>query len=175
MPLLIVVVIFLLIDFFALFQIGSELGLLWTLLLVLGTAIGGLHLIRRQGVGALQRAQHKVNAGEPPGRELVSGAAILGGGVLLMAPGVVSDLIGLGCLVPSARRLMMRLILAIIGRRIQRRQAPFSEQNQASDESSSQPFSRPFSQQDGRHAHSGDADTPMEGDYIPRDDDPHRH
>lgn len=108
MPLLLLISLFTLLDFVVLFKVGSDIGLLATLLLILVTGIGGLHLIRREGAATLGRAREKLNAGELPSNELMTGAALIFGGALLMAPGFLSDAIGLACLLPNARRLMFR-------------------------------------------------------------------
>lgn len=49
MPILVFVSLFTLLDFVILFSIGSQIGLLITLLLVIGTGVVGLHLIRKEG------------------------------------------------------------------------------------------------------------------------------
>ncbi|MFO7909571.1 MAG: FxsA family protein, partial [Halomonas sp.] len=110
MPLLLVVSLFTLLDFVVLFSVGSEIGLLYTLILIFVTGVGGLHLIRREGAYNLARAREKLNAGELPSSELLTGAALIFGGALLMAPGFLSDALGLACLVPNARRLMLKLL-----------------------------------------------------------------
>ncbi|MYL24381.1 FxsA family protein [Vreelandella massiliensis] len=110
MPVLLFISLFTLLDFVVLFSIGGQIGLLATLLLILVTGIGGLHLIRREGASTLARAREKMNAGEIPSSELLTGAALIFGGALLMAPGFLSDAIGLACLLPNARRLMLKLL-----------------------------------------------------------------
>ena len=50
MPILVFISLFTLLDFILLFSIGSQIGLLTTLLLVLATGVIGLHLIRKEGV-----------------------------------------------------------------------------------------------------------------------------
>ena len=94
MPLLLFFSLFALLDFVILFSVGSEVGLLTTLLLVLATGFIGLHLIRREGTATLARAQQRFAQGEIPSSELMTGAALIFGGALLMAPGFLSD--GLG-------------------------------------------------------------------------------
>lgn len=110
MPILIFISLFTLLDFVVLFSIGSQIGLLTTLLLVLGTGFAGLHLIRKEGVATFARARQRMQAGEVPSSELLTGAALIFGGALLMAPGFLSDALGLACLIPSARQLMFKAL-----------------------------------------------------------------
>lgn len=106
MPFLLAFTIFALLDFVILFSVGSEIGLLTTLALVLATGFIGLHLIRREGVATFARAQERLARGEVPSSELLTGAALIFGGALLMAPGFLSDTLGFVCLIPNARRLL---------------------------------------------------------------------
>ncbi|MFI0471209.1 FxsA family protein [Halomonas sp. HMF6819] len=108
MPILLFISIFTLLDFVVLFSVGSHIGLMTTLILVLLTGFIGLHLIRREGVSTLARARSRMQAGEIPSSELFTGAALIFGGALLMAPGFLSDALGLACLIPNARRVMGR-------------------------------------------------------------------
>ncbi|MGQ7247127.1 FxsA family protein [Halomonas sp. V046] len=110
MPFLIVFTIFALLDFALLFSVGSQIGLLATIALVLATGFIGLHLIRREGMATFARAQERMSRGEIPSSELLTGAALIFGGALLMAPGFLSDALGFMCLIPDARRLMGKLL-----------------------------------------------------------------
>jgi len=119
MPFLLAFTIFALLDFVILFSVGSQIGLLTTLGLVLATGFIGLHLIRREGVATFARAQERLARGEVPSSELLTGAALIFGGALLMAPGFLSDTLGFICLIPNARRLLGKG-LARLGLRMKR-------------------------------------------------------
>lgn len=165
MPFLLLFTLFALLDFVILFSVGSQIGLLTTLLMVLATGFIGLHLIRREGVATLARAQERFARGEVPTGELLTGAALIFGGALLMAPGFLSDGLGLLCLIPDARRLLGKG-LARLGLRFQAapmgaggRQRPQADDwHQAGRDS-------------GEHsARATPQDGPLEGDFIPRGD-----
>lgn len=170
MPLLLFFSLFALLDFVILFSIGSEIGLLTTLLLVLATGFIGLHLIRREGTATLARAQQRFAQGEIPSSELMTGAALIFGGALLMAPGFLSDGLGLMCLIPNARRLLGKLLARIGikgqifgGASMGSRGPPPDGWEDASG-----------AKRDERHAkgtssHS-DEQAPLEGDFISRDE-----
>jgi UPF0716 protein FxsA len=90
--------------------VGRQVGVLATVLLVLGTSILGAVLLRVQGFGVLRRIQADMDAGRNPGRDIAHGAMILVAGVLLLLPGFVSDLLGLLLFIPPIRDLGWRLI-----------------------------------------------------------------
>jgi UPF0716 protein FxsA len=84
-------------------QVGGILGLWPTIALVLLTAIGGISLLRAQGLATLQRAQASIERGEAPLREVFDGACLLVAGVLLLTPGFVTDTLGLILFLPPVR------------------------------------------------------------------------
>lgn len=104
-----------LIEIYLLLRLMGSFGFFPTLGLLLLSASAGLAVIRHQGLSALIRAQQSMARGESPEREVVdSGIAVLGG-VLLVIPGILSDLLALPCLIPSLRtRLADRLIASRI-------------------------------------------------------------
>lgn len=93
-----------------LIRVGSVIGVLPTIALVIGTAAAGAWLLRREGLGVLARVRAALDAGQMPARELLDGAAILIGGVLLLTPGFITDALGLFCLLPATRRLLIDLL-----------------------------------------------------------------
>lgn len=100
-----------LLEIYLLLRLMGIFGFIPTLGFLLLTASAGLAVIRQQGMSALIRAQQTMTRGELPAREVIdSGIAVLGG-VLLVIPGILSDLLALPCLIPALRaRLADRLI-----------------------------------------------------------------
>ena len=90
--------------------VGSRIGVLATLGMVLFTAVVGSVLLRVQGFGLLRRIQTETDAGRVPGRELVHGAMILLAGFLLLLPGFVTDAVGFLLFVPAFRDWMWRAL-----------------------------------------------------------------
>ena len=80
-----------------LIQVGSAIGVLPTLLLVIGTAVLGSVLLRVAGVATAWRAREKLARGEMPEQEMFEGLLIAVGGGLLLLPGFISDVFGLLC------------------------------------------------------------------------------
>lgn len=93
------------VELFLLLQIGSWLGPTSTFLLILITGIVGAALAKREGLGVLTRLQEEMRQGMPPGSRLVEGVLVLVGGLLLITPGVFTDLVGFLLIAPPTRRL----------------------------------------------------------------------
>ncbi|WP_136246908.1 FxsA family protein [Halomonas borealis] len=169
MPFLALFTVFALLDFVLLFTVGSHIGLLTTLLLVLATGFLGLHLIRREGVATFARAQERMARGELPSGELLTGAALIFGGALLMAPGFLSDALGFMCLIPDARRLLGKL-LSRLGMRVQgvHMQGGAYQARQGSD-ADWQQAGEPHDTTRRSSTHD-DTDQPLEGDFISHDE-----
>ncbi|OLO03744.1 MULTISPECIES: FxsA family protein [Salinicola] len=108
MPLLFLLTIFAIADFALLFTIGAKIGLLASLIWIVVSAAFGIHLIRRESLITLQRARERMAAGQIPSDELLAGASFLFAGILLIAPGFLSDIVGLLCLIPGSSRLLRR-------------------------------------------------------------------
>jgi len=100
--------LFPLLELAVLIQVGSAIGVLPTLLLVIGTAILGSVLLRVAGVATAWRARERLARGELPEQEMLEGLLIAVGGGLLLLPGFISDAFGLLCLLPFTRRLFIR-------------------------------------------------------------------
>lgn len=90
-----------------------------TVLIVLVTGVVGATLARRQGRKALRRIADTIDEGRMPGAELIDAALILVAGVLLVMPGVTTDLAGLLLLFPFGRALARRWLLARFRRRVE--------------------------------------------------------
>lgn len=90
--------------------IGGQIGVLYTLGMILLTAIIGSILLRWQGFQILSKLQQESQAGRVPGKELVHGAMILVAGVLLLTPGFVTDSIGFLLFVPGVRSIIWSAI-----------------------------------------------------------------
>jgi UPF0716 protein FxsA len=98
-------------------QVGQAIGVLNTFgLLVLSGIIGGW-LMKREGLAVWRRAQASVERGQVPTKELIDGVLILGGGALMVAPGFITDIVGMLLLLPPVRAA----IRALVRRRIARR------------------------------------------------------
>lgn len=91
-------------DLWVLTTLGGRLGWGSTILLVVASAALGATLARREGIAAWGRIQSRLASGAVPGRELVEGLIVLASAVLLVAPGFLTDALGLLGLLPPVRR-----------------------------------------------------------------------
>ena len=73
---------------------GHLIGVWLTLLLILVTGALGLFLAKRQGIETWRKAQEQMQYGYMPGNEIIDGICILIGGIFLVLPGLISDVIG---------------------------------------------------------------------------------
>jgi len=111
MPLLLFVIVPL-IELYLIIVVGGAIGAIWTVLLVILTAVIGVSLLRIQGMSTLTRAQRNMAQGQIPAMEMMEGIALAVAGVLLITPGVITDAIGFLFLLPSSRQAIIRYILA---------------------------------------------------------------
>lgn len=86
--------------------VGSEIGVLATLALIVLSAVLGFVLLRIQGIGLLQRIKTESAAGRVPDRELVHGAMLVMAAILLIVPGFITSTIGLLLFVPFVRDIV---------------------------------------------------------------------
>lgn len=100
----IILIAFPLLELYVLIKVGMLIGALPTVILVVGTAVLGSLLMRHQGWSNYQRMQQSIARGEVPAQEMMEGVAILSGALLLLLPGLITDVVGLFCLIPFIRR-----------------------------------------------------------------------
>ncbi len=105
--LLILFIVMPIVEMWVLIEVGSRIGALPTIGLVLLTAMVGLALLRQQGFSTLLRANQRLESGELPAQEVAEGLMLAIGGALLLTPGFVTDSIGFACLLPQSRRWMV--------------------------------------------------------------------
>lgn len=86
-----------------LIKVGTVIGALSTVGLVLLTAVIGAALLKQQGLATLTRANQRLNSGELPAQEVAEGLILAVGGALLLTPGFITDTIGFLCLIPGTR------------------------------------------------------------------------
>ncbi len=98
------------IELVLLIEIGSRIGTLSTLALIVVTGVVGAQLAGRQGLDVLRRIQRETSEGRLPAVSLIDGAFILVAGALLVTPGILTDVVGLLCLVPAFRRRVGRAL-----------------------------------------------------------------
>ncbi|HWD04597.1 MAG TPA: FxsA family protein [Amycolatopsis sp.] len=104
----VVFLLYVIAEFAAIWAVGSLVGVLGTIALLLAGAFVGSWLARREGGKAMRAFVSKAQSGRPADKELTDGMLIAVGGILIMVPGFVSDLLGLFVLLPPSRALVRR-------------------------------------------------------------------
>jgi UPF0716 protein FxsA len=97
-----------LIELAILIKLGSLVGLLPTIALVIVTGVAGASLARSQGLRVLLQIRQELAAGRVPVDRLMDGLLILIAGALLLTPGLLTDLVGLAVLIPGPRDFVKR-------------------------------------------------------------------
>ena len=103
-----------LLELYILIKIGGYLGAFPTVALVVFTALLGLVLARFEGLKTLQQISQSLSQGIVPAEEMVDGVLIFVGGILLIIPGVLTDLFALILLIPYTRTIFQALAPAPI-------------------------------------------------------------
>ena len=65
-----------------------------------------MFLAKRQGIETWRKAQEQMQYGYMPGNEIIDGICILIGGIFLVLPGLISDVIGIILLLPLTRNML---------------------------------------------------------------------
>lgn len=101
-----------------LLELKGYIGLLATVSLVLCTGFAGATLARAQGTQALFQVRQSLRGGSFPADELLDGVLILGGGLLLLTPGMLTDMAGFAALIPFSRRRLRDGLKKAVRRRV---------------------------------------------------------
>ncbi|AXH95240.1 FxsA family protein [Ornithinimicrobium avium] len=112
--LLVALVLLPLLEIVVLIAVGRSIGLGWTILLLIGMAVVGTWLARRETgrtFGALRRA---VDSGRMPTDEATDAMLVGLGAFLLILPGFLSDVVGLVLILPFTRPLARRLLQLVV-------------------------------------------------------------
>ena len=107
-------------EVYVLVQVGERIGAVWTVLILVAEAVLGAWLTRREGARAWRALDGAFRGGRVPTGELADAALVLVGGVLLMLPGFVTDVLGLFFLVPFTRPFARKVVAFFVARRLSR-------------------------------------------------------
>ena len=104
---LILIVLIPILEIYLFIKIGSEIGAFLTIFLVFVTAILGLLYARIEGFNTLRNGVQKILENKVPLYEIISGAALAIGALLLILPGFATDFVGLILIFPFTRKLIL--------------------------------------------------------------------
>ncbi len=94
-----------LVEILILIKLGEVMGFWPTILLVIGTGFVGAYLARLYGLTIWFQIQQELQMGRMPAEKLVDGLLILVGGIVLLTPGLLTDILGILLLIPMTRQI----------------------------------------------------------------------
>jgi len=109
--LLIIFVLVPILELAVIIQVGQEIGVWWTIAILIADAVLGSLLLRSQGRIAWRRFNVTLQAGRPPAREVLDGVLVIFGGAFLLTPGFITDIFGVIFLLPPTRAIVRRLLV----------------------------------------------------------------
>jgi UPF0716 protein FxsA len=118
MRLLLLLVVTPIIELFLLVKMSEFTGWPFTILLTIVTGVVGSRLAKRQGWMTFQRIQQEMSGGRMPTDSLIDAFMILAAGLMLMTPGILTDLAGFSLLIPTCRRLYRGWLIAWFKRNV---------------------------------------------------------
>jgi UPF0716 protein FxsA len=101
-------------EFVVFVLVANWIGVGWTILATLATSALGILLLGRQGTKALADLRERARSRRSPGRELGDAGLVAAGGLLMVLPGFLGDLVGLLCLLPVTRGLVRGVLTRLV-------------------------------------------------------------
>lgn len=97
------------IDLYLLVQVADMVGFWQVLGIIILTGVVGAEIVRREGLYVLRKIQRSVTAGEIS-RNMLEIGLLLGGGILLLVPGLITDVAGITIIIrPVRERIAARI------------------------------------------------------------------
>ena len=107
-----------LLEVLVIIAVGRAIGGWPTFFLLLAESAFGAWLVRHEGGRAWQSLQTALTTGRMPSRQLADAVLVLVGGVLLLAPGFLTDIVGFFLVLPFTRPAARRALEAVVARRL---------------------------------------------------------
>ncbi|MFT8320393.1 MAG: FxsA family protein [Bacillus sp. (in: firmicutes)] len=101
--------------------LGKFMGIPETIFFIFATGLIGAVLLKKQGLKAYKNVQEKLRMGEMPGDAILDGLCVLAGGILLLLPGFLSDILGAIILFPPTKKVIKQLLIRSMQRKIQKK------------------------------------------------------
>ena len=106
------------IEIWGLIALGGWIGAWKTIALILLTGVLGAYLARREFTRVWAEANRQFASGRIPGHSMIDGLCVFAGGILLLTPGLFTDLLGFLLLVPPTRRIARNWVIRLMRRRL---------------------------------------------------------
>lgn len=111
LPLLLVIPV---LEIYILIKAIKNLGLIETIVLILLTAVAGIYLAISEGKLILKSINRALSHRKVPGDDILSGLCILIGGLLLLLPGILTDIVGVTMVLPVTRKFYKGLLKTLL-------------------------------------------------------------
>jgi len=98
------------IELFILLEVGKNIGVIFTIAIVIFTGVFGAYLVKTQGFNLLFSIKTKINSGVIPTDSLIEGLLVLIGGTFLITPGLITDIIGFLLIIPQSRIFIFKYV-----------------------------------------------------------------
>ena len=108
--LVLLVIITSILDLYILINASQAIGFGKTMLFIILTGIAGYYLAKSEGRLVIRSINREIAQGNLPGNKLLTGFTILIGGLLLLMPGIVTDIIGITMVIPGTRNFYKQYI-----------------------------------------------------------------
>ena len=100
------------IEIYLMIKVGGIIGALNTILVIFFTAITGVYFAKIAGLSTLRSGFNQLVKNEIPIYEIISGAALAFAAFLLILPGFLTDIVGFLLIIPTTRKVFIKLIAA---------------------------------------------------------------
>ena len=108
------------IDLYILIKASQSMGFWTTIFLIIATGIAGYYLARSEGKVVISSINNQLAQGNLPSDDLLTGLCIIIGGVFLIVPGIVTDIVGITMILPGTRELYKNNIKRILQNKIRK-------------------------------------------------------
>ncbi|HEY0487197.1 MAG TPA: FxsA family protein [Mycobacteriales bacterium] len=117
-PIVLGIIAMSLVEIWVIVAVGQQIGALPTLALLVASALLGGWLLRREGARTWRAFRRALDERRAPAAEVVDGVLVLVGGLLMMLPGFVTDVVGILLVLPPTRRIVRGAVLLRLAARL---------------------------------------------------------
>ncbi|WP_395658037.1 FxsA family protein [Nocardioides sp.] len=107
-----------LLEIYVIVQVGQVIGAWWTILLLVADSLFGAWLLKHEGGRAWRNLRDSLQDGRVPSTEIADGGLILVGGTLMLAPGFITDVLGILLILPLTRPVFRGVLAGAVARRL---------------------------------------------------------
>jgi len=93
-------------ELYLLLEVGSNIGAINTVAIIILTGIVGASLAKSQGLSVLNKIQQELSQKKVPTKNMLHALLVFVGGLLLLTPGFLTDILGFSMVIPGTRDLI---------------------------------------------------------------------